>query len=169
MGLSDIRMRDALLRAAGASDVFTNALQIGSNAWDENTALVNEATKRYATTQSQLTMMQNAYQNLKVAIGDAYTPALQKAYSVGTQVLNAVSQFVKQNPALVNAITAFVGVIGAVTIALTAYTAVVKIANAVTAAFATVSSVALGPIFAVTAAVGRRYCRYSCTRHRRRQ
>ena len=153
MGLSDIRMRDALLRAAGASDVFTNALQIGSNAWDENTALVNEATKRYATTQSQLTMMQNAYQNLKVAIGDAYTPALQKAYSVGTQVLNAVSQFVKQNPALVNAITAFVGVIGAVTIALTAYTAVVKIANAVTAAFATVSSVALGPIFAVTAAV----------------
>ena len=153
MGLSDIRMRDALLRAAGASDVFTNALQIGSNAWDENTALVNEATKRYATTQSQLTMMQNAYKNLKVAIGDAYTPALQKAYSVGTQVLNAVSQFVKQNPALVNAITAFVGVIGAVTIALTAYTAVVKIANAVTAAFATVSSVALGPIFAVTAAV----------------
>lgn len=153
MGLSDIRMRDALLRAAGASDVFTNALQIGSNAWDENTALVNEATKRYATTQSQLTMMQNAYKNLKVAIGDAYTPALQKAYSVGTQVLNAVSQFVKQNPALVNAITAFVGVLGAVTIALTAYTAVVKIANAATAAFATVSNVALGPIFAVTAAV----------------
>lgn len=153
MGLSDIRMRDALLRAAGASDVFTNALQIGSNAWDENTALVNEASKRYATTQSQLTMMQNAYKNLKVAIGDAYTPALQKAYSVGTQVLNAVSQFIKQNPALVNAVTAFVGVIGAVTIALTAYTAVVKIANAVTAAFATVSSVALGPIFAVTAAV----------------
>lgn len=153
MGLSDIRMRDALLRAAGASDVFTNALQIGSNAWDENTALVNEASKRYATTQSQLTMMQNAYKNLKVAIGDAYTPALQKAYSVGTQVLNAVSQFIEQNPALVNAVTAFVGVIGAVTIALTAYTAVVKIANAVTAAFATVSSVALGPIFAVTAAV----------------
>lgn len=153
MGLSDIRMRDALLRAAGASDVFTNALQIGSNAWDENTALVNEASKRYATTQSQLTMMQNAYKNLKVAIGDAYTPALQKAYSVGTQVLNAVSQFIKQNPALVNAITAFVGVLGAVTIALTAYTAVVKIANAATAAFATVSNVALGPIFAVTAAV----------------
>ena len=153
MGLSDIRMRDALLRAAGASDVFTNALQIGSSAWDENTALVNEATKRYATTQSQLTMMQNAYQNLKVAIGDAYTPALKEAYTAGTNVLNSVTQFVKQNPALVNAITAFAGVLGTVTIALTAYTAVVKVANAATAAFATVSSVALGPIFAVTAAV----------------
>lgn len=133
MGLSDIRMRDALLRAAGASDVFTNALQIGSNAWDENTALVNEASKRYATTQSQLTMMQNAYKNLKVAIGDAYTPALQKAYSVGTQVLNAVSQFVKQNPALVNAITAFVGVLGLVVAALAAYTVGAKVAAAASA------------------------------------
>ena len=153
MGLSDIRMRDALLRAAGASDVFTNALQIGSNAWDENTALVNEATKRYATTQSQLTMMQNAYKNLKVAIGDAYTPALQEAYSIGTKVLNGVTQFVKKNPELVNAVTAFTGVIGAVTLALAAYTAAVKLANIATAAFATVSNVALGPIFAVTAAV----------------
>lgn len=133
MGLSDIRMRDALLRAAGASDVFTNALQIGSNAWDENTALVNEATKRYATAQSQLTMMQNAYKNLKVAIGDAYTPALQKAYSVGTQVLNAVSQFIKQNPALVNAITAFVGVLGLVVAALAAYTVGAKVAAAASA------------------------------------
>lgn len=153
MGLSDIRMRDALLRAAGASDVFTNALQIGSNAWDENTALVNEASKRYATTQSQLTMMQNAYKNLKVAIGDAYTPALQEAYSIGTKVLNGVTQFVKENPELVNAVTAFTGVIGAVTLALAAYTAAVKLANIATAAFATVSNVALGPIFAVTAAV----------------
>lgn len=133
MGLSDISMRDAMLRAAGASDVFTNALQIGSNAWDENTALVNEATKRYATTQSQLTMMQNAYKNLKVAIGDAYTPALQKAYSVGTQVLNAVSQFIKQNPALVNAITAFVGVLGLVVAALAAYTVGAKVAAAASA------------------------------------
>ncbi len=152
MGLSDIRMRDALLRAAGASDVFTNALQIGSSAWDKNTALVNEATKRYATTQSQLTMMQNAYQNLKVAIGDAYTPALQKAYSVGTQVLNAVSQFVKQNPALVNAITAFAGVLGVVVAALAAYTIGAKVAAAASAML-TAAIPGVNIIMGVTAAV----------------
>lgn len=133
MGLSNIRMRDALLRAAGASDVFTSALQIGSNAWDKNTALVNEATKRYATTQSQLTMMQNAYKNLKVAIGDAYTPALQEAYSIGAKGLNAVAQFIKQNPALVNAITAFAGVLGVVVAALAAYTVGAKVAAAASA------------------------------------
>ena len=127
MGLSDIRMRDALLRAAGASDTFTNALQIGSSAWEANTALTTEASKRYATTQSQLTMMQNAYKNLKTVIGDAYNPALQEAYSIGTKVLNGVTDFVKQNPALVNAVTAFVGVMGAATAGLAAYAAITKI------------------------------------------
>ena len=153
MGLSDIRMRDALLRAAGASDVFTNALQIGNNAWDENTALVNEASKRYATTQSQLTMMQNAYKNLKVAIGDAYTPALQKAYSVGTQALNAVSQFIKQNPALVNAITAFAGVMGVVVATLAAYTVGAKVAAA-TSAMLTAAIPGVSIIMGVAVAIG---------------
>ena len=153
MGLSDIRMRDALLRAAGASDVFTNALQIGSNAWDENTALVNEATKRYATTQSQLTMMQNAYQNLKAAIGDAYTPALQKAYSVGTTVLNGISEFIKQNPALVNAVTAFVGVMGLATAGLAAYAAITKVVIPLMKLF-TASIPGVNVIMGVAAAIG---------------
>lgn len=153
MGLSDIRMRDALLRAAGASDVFTNALQIGSNAWDENTALVNEATKRYATTQSQLTMMQNAYQNLKVAIGDAYTPALQKAYSVGTTVLNGISEFIKQNPALVNAVTAFVGVMGLATAGLAAYAAITKVVIPLMQLF-TASIPGVNIVMGVAAAIG---------------
>lgn len=63
-------------------------------------------------------MMQNAYNNLKVAIGDAYTPALSEAYGVGTKVLNSITAFIQKNPALVNAITAFAGVIGAVVAAL---------------------------------------------------
>ena len=153
MGLSDIRMRDALLRAAGASDVFTNALQIGSNAWDENTALVNEATKRYATTQSQLTMMQNAYKNLKVAIGDAYTPALKEAYSVGTDVLNAVTQFVEENPELVAAVTAFVGVMGLATAGLAAYAAITKVVIPLMQLF-TASIPGVNIIMGVAAAVG---------------
>lgn len=152
MGLSDIRMRDALLRAAGASDTFTNALQIGSSAWEANTALTTEASKRYATTQSQLTMMQNAYNNLKVAIGDAYTPALQEAYSVGAKVLNGVTQFVKQNPALVNAVIAFTGVMGAVVAALAAYTVGAKLA-AIASAALSAAIPGVNIIMGVTAAV----------------
>ena len=153
MGLSDIRMRDALLRAAGASGVFTNALQIGSGAWRENTALINEASKRYATAQSQLTMMENAYNNLEVAIGDAYTPALQGAYSVGTQVLNAAAQFVKQNPALVNAVTAFTAAMGMGVAVLTVYAVKAKIAAAASALLAAATP-GVNVIMGVAASIG---------------
>ena len=47
--LNTITVRDALLRAAGASDVFSDALEIGTAAWEDNNALVNEATQRYET------------------------------------------------------------------------------------------------------------------------
>ncbi|MBM6897758.1 phage tail tape measure protein [Pseudoflavonifractor capillosus] len=153
LGLTGVRQANMLKSLALASEQLGGAVSLASQEWKANTALTTEASKRYATAQSQLTMMQNAYKNLKVAIGDAYTPALQKAYAEGTKLLNAVSQFVKQNPALVNAVVAFTGVMGTVVAALTAYTAAMKLAEVATTAFATVSSVSLGPIFAVTAAV----------------
>ena len=153
LGLTGIRQSNMLKALGLAADQMTGAVNTANTAWQQNTALTNEANKRYATAQSRLTMMQNAYNNLKVAIGDAYTPALGKSYEMGTKVLNSFTEFVQKNPALVNAVTAFAGSIGLVAAALAGYTVIIKIAHAATAAFATVSTAALGPIFAVTAAV----------------
>ena len=153
LGLTGIRQSNMLKALGLAADQMTGAVNTANTAWQQNTALTNEANKRYTTVQSRLTMMQNAYNNLKVAIGDAYTPALGKSYELGAKVLNSFTEFVQKNPALVNAVTAFAGSIGLVATALAGYTIAIKIARAATAAFATVSTVALGPIFAVTAAV----------------
>ena len=153
LGLTGIRQSNMLKALGLAADQMTGAVNTANTAWQQNTALTNEANKRYATAQSRLTMMQNAYNNLKVAIGDAYTPALGKSYEMGTKALNSFTEFVQKNPALVNAVTAFAGSIGLVAAALADYTVIIKIAHAATAAFATVSTAALGPIFAVTAAV----------------
>ena len=72
-----------MLKALGlAADQMTGAVNTANTAWQQNTALTNEANKRYATAQSRLTMMQNAYNNLKVAIGDAYTPRSAGAYGI---------------------------------------------------------------------------------------
>lgn len=79
LGMSDIRVRDSLLRAAGASDIFTEALQIGSQAWEENTALTNEANQRYATTESQLKILFNRLKDVAITVGDALAPALMAA------------------------------------------------------------------------------------------
>lgn len=43
MEISEVRLRDALLRASGAADVFTSSIQMGNKAWEENTALTKEA------------------------------------------------------------------------------------------------------------------------------
>lgn len=67
IGLTDIRMRDAMLRAAGASDVFSNAIEIGNSAWEENTALTKEAEQRYKTMESRLQILRNSVQNIGIA------------------------------------------------------------------------------------------------------
>lgn len=152
LGLTGIRQSNMLKSLGLAADQMTSAVDTANTAWQQNTALTNEANKRYATAQSRLTMMQNAYNNLKVAIGDAYTPALSEAYGVGTKVLNGIADFIKKNPALVNAITAFVGVIGAVVAALAAYAIAAKVAAAASAIL-TAAIPGVNVIMGVTAAV----------------
>lgn len=152
LGLTGIRQSNMLKALGLAADQMTGAVNTANTAWQQNTALTNEANKRYATARSRLTMMQNAYNNLKVAIGDAYTPALSEAYGVGTKVLNSITAFIQKNPALVNAITAFAGVIGAVVAALAAYAVAAKIAAAASAIL-TAAIPGVNVIMGVTAAV----------------
>ena len=151
MGITELRMSDALKRASASGDLFNNTIALGNEAWASNTALQKEAAQRYATTESKLAMMNNAYANLTVAVGDAFTPALQEVYSVATKVLSSVAEFAARNPELVQGITAFIGVLGAAAVAVLAYTAVVKVATAVSAAFGLASASALLPVLAVVA------------------
>ena len=130
LGLKGIRQGNMLKSLALAADQMDSAVQTANTAWDENIALTNEANKRYATTQSKLDMMQNAYNNLKVAVGDAFAPALRDVYDAGTDVLNVLGAFVQENPALVKGVATFTGVVGGATVALTAYAAISKVIKA---------------------------------------
>ena len=56
MDISEIRLRDTVLRASGAGDLLTESIDRSNKAWEENTALVTEANRRYETTESQLTI-----------------------------------------------------------------------------------------------------------------
>ena len=151
LGLTGIRQSNMLKSLALAADQMDSAVQTANTAWDENIALTNEANKRYATTQSKLDMMQNAYNNLKVAVGDAFTPALRDAYDAGTDVLNVLSEFVQENPALVKGVATFTGVVGGATVALTAYAAISKVIKALD--MATMFGGMAGPIMLGVTAV----------------
>lgn len=153
LGLTGIRQSNMLKSLGLAADQMTSAVHTANTAWQQNTALTNEANKRYATAQSRLTMMQNAYNNLEVAIGDAYTPALSEAYGVGTKVLNGITKFVQANPGVVAAITGFATALGAAAVAAAAFALKAKLAAAAAAFLATVTP-GVNVIMGVAAAVG---------------
>lgn len=79
LGIKDSSLKDTLLRAAGASDVFTQALQTGTKAFEENTALSAEADKKYQTLESRLKILKNKFTELAVEIGNALTPYINQA------------------------------------------------------------------------------------------
>lgn len=92
MGISEIRMRDALLRAAGASDVFSEALSIGNQAWNENTALTKEASQRYETFESKMSMVKNAVVDLGISLYDSAEKPLKRGADAALSYANALSR-----------------------------------------------------------------------------
>lgn len=74
MGISEVRMRDALLRASGAGDVLTRALDLQAKAWEANTALTDEARERYKTFESQLTLVINKLKDAGITLGQELLP-----------------------------------------------------------------------------------------------
>ena len=153
LGLSGIRQSNMLQALGLAADTLTGAVETANGAWEENIALSVEAGKRYATTESQLAMLDNSYTNLKVAIGDVYTPALRNAASVGTEVLDGMAEFVEKNPAVVKLITALTVGVGAFAVALGGYVVVSKVATVATGAL-TAAMNANPFLLAATAIIG---------------
>ena len=74
MGIKEVRLRDTLLRASGASDVFADAIKTGNKAWSENTALTKEAEQRYGTTKSKIEITKNKIKALGIEIGEKLMP-----------------------------------------------------------------------------------------------
>lgn len=76
MGISEVRLRDSLLRAGSASELFNSTVEIGTKAWEENTALANEANQRYETTASKMEIAKNKMADVGIQIGEVLIPHL---------------------------------------------------------------------------------------------
>ena len=107
LGIQEVRMRDALLRSASASDQFTQAMETGSRALEENIALTNEAEKRYATVEAQIEVMRNKVVDAAIAYGDVFLPAVSGA-------VDMVGTFADAIGGLPEPMKVTVGIVGAV-------------------------------------------------------
>lgn len=77
IGIAEIRLRDTLLRSVNANELFAEAQRMANTAWSENTALTEEANKRYATTESRLANLKNTAVLFAQQIGDDLNPTIQ--------------------------------------------------------------------------------------------
>lgn len=109
------------------------------------------------TTDKSKQRMENAFNNLKISVGDVLNPALTQVYEGFTNVFAGMSDFVDEHPAVVAAISAITVGVGGFTGALATYNLATTAAKFVTEAFtATLAAnpyvLAAAGIVAVTAA-----------------
>lgn len=112
LGLKEVRVRDALLRAANAGDLFRQSLELGAKAWQEHNALNAEAEKRFATTESQLQTLTNSLSVMAASFGEAVLPAVVGFVEAVKPAVMAITDWAKANPELVQGLFAMAGVLG---------------------------------------------------------
>lgn len=176
MGIKETRLRDALLRSANASDVFTSAIQTGKTAWQENNALQEEANKRYETTESQLRIMKNHIQDAGITLGSVFLPVLTKAAGKISELADKLAGMDKGTQQAIVGILAFVAVLSPILIGIgkisTGISSIIGIGSKLTGLFAGIGTAAetggaaaaagmsapllpiLGIIAAITATIG---------------
>ncbi|HCS2945829.1 TPA: phage tail tape measure protein, partial [Shigella flexneri] len=82
LGITGIRESDALLRLSAASSagadgmsLLASAVQDGNAEFDKGSALIEEASKRYATAESRIQLAKNALTDAGISIGGVVLPA----------------------------------------------------------------------------------------------
>ena len=78
MGIKEVRLSNTVLSLANASDLLNEAVELGNEAWEDNTALTNEANKRYDTLKSKITIAVNKLKDQAITLGNKLMPSLEK-------------------------------------------------------------------------------------------
>lgn len=152
LGFQNVRISDAFTRLANNSTLVTDALYTANTAWSENTALTKEAETRYATTESKIVLMNNAIDNLKVAVGEDFTKAITPAIDGITDMTNGLAGVVEESPEATAALAALAGGVGALTLSLGGMAIAGTVKTAIAGLGAAAAGVAL-PVAGVIAGV----------------
>ena len=96
LGMTGIRQSNMLKSLALASDKMGDAVDRSNKAWKENTALTNEANKRYETTESQLKMFKNQVTDLAIEFGGPLLKALRDGLKAGKPWIETLDKMAKE-------------------------------------------------------------------------
>ena len=92
LGMTGLRQSNMLQSLSLASDVLAEAVETSNNAYQENTALIEEANKRYGTTESKIQQMKNAFTNLQLEVSQVFMPAFKDFVQFGTDGISQITE-----------------------------------------------------------------------------
>lgn len=114
MGMKGTEEMQVMLALAGAGDLLTDSLTLGAQAWEENTALIVEATKRYETSESKVTV---AWNNIKDAAIDAGAVMLPVISGIAENITGLAQSFGDLPAPVQGALTGVGAVVGVAALA----------------------------------------------------
>ncbi len=117
LDITEIRMSNAVLSLAASDGILTKAVDIANTAWEENTALAEEAGKRYQTTESQIQMAKNSINNAGIALGEVFTPYVAEAARGINQFAQDTADWVRENPETIKQAMDLVTTVGSTALA----------------------------------------------------
>lgn len=168
MGFKSTQEVDTMLRLSGAGELLGDALNISAEGWKENSALTEEAEKRYGTFESKLEIVKNKLNDIAISVGgplmDALSSMLDTLQPVIDMVGNLAKKFAEASPMVQNIIMIIVALIAALGPVLVVVGNVISVIGSLSLAagaagltigglITTVLSI-VGPIVAVIAAIG---------------
>lgn len=89
LGMTGIRQSNMLQSLSLAYDMTGEAIATADTAFQENTALQDEAAKRYETTAAKISQAKEDISNLGVEIGERFLPYVEKGIDVVHQMVDA--------------------------------------------------------------------------------
>lgn len=131
MGLTEVRLSNAVLALATSDDILTQATDMASEAWDQNRALTDEAGKRYDTTAQQIKGAQEQFDNLKIELMETLMPVLQDLIGVVKDIVAWFSNLDEDTKENIAKFIAFTAVLGPVITTVGSVIGVVKTLGAV--------------------------------------
>ena len=146
LGMSGIRQSQMLQSLSLAADQLSNATDISNNAWRENTALQEEADKRYATMAARLYQLKESLTNLAITVGERLMPYIEKLVDWIDQLIVKFEGLSDEQIDAGIKIAAFAAAVGPVLMAIGSV--VIGIGKFVTALGAIKGAFAAGGIFA---------------------
>ena len=87
LGLESERVIRAFLGLANSGDLLSRAMEEGTTAFEENSALAAEVALRYGTTASQIKILWNHLTELRIVLGSQLLPALLSMVDIAKPVM----------------------------------------------------------------------------------